>query len=115
MASVMLEWQPPAQPNGIITAYKITAMNTQQTVIVNSSITSYAFCGLQRGQLVSYTISASTENGEGPILQLYNNLREKSVYCNNYNLISKFIYGPTNCMHITRTYTHTTYCSIHFM
>ena len=97
MTSVMLEWQPPAQPNGIITAYKITAINTQQTVIVNSSITRYTFCGLQRGQLVSYTISASTEDGEGPILQLYNN-SEKSQFTATTTLISKFIYGPTNCM-----------------
>ena len=76
----MLEWQPPAQPNGIITAYKITAINTQQTVIVDSSITRYTFCSLQHGQLVSYTISASTEAGEGPILQLYNNSTENSVF-----------------------------------
>ena len=66
MTSVILQWQPPAQPNGIITAHKITAINTQQTVIANSSITSYTFCGLQPSQLVSYTISASTEAGEGP-------------------------------------------------
>ena len=66
MTSVILQWQPPAQPNGIITAYKITAINTQQTVLVNSSVTSTTFCGLQPGQLVSYIISAITEAGKGP-------------------------------------------------
>ena len=65
MTSVILQWQPPAQPNGIITAYKITAMNTL-FVIIKSSITSYKFCGLQPNELVSYTISAITVAGEGP-------------------------------------------------
>ena len=78
MNSVMLQWQPPAQPNGIITAYKITAMNPQQTVIVNSSITSYTFCGLQPGQLVSYTISASTVAGEGPTASVSITTKENS-------------------------------------
>ena len=83
MTSVILQWQPPAQPNGIITAYKITAMNTQQTVIVNSSITSYTFCGLQPGQLVSYTISASTEAGEGPTVNITATTQEKGEFTTN--------------------------------
>ena len=80
MTSVILQWQPPAQPNGIITAYKITAMNPQQTVIVNSSITRYTFCGLQPGQLVSYTISASTEAGEGPTVNAMATTQEKGEF-----------------------------------
>ena len=66
MTSVILQWQPPAQPNGIITAYEITAISTQQTVILNGSTTRYKFCSLQPGQQVNYTISASTVAGEGP-------------------------------------------------
>ena len=77
MTSVILQWQPPAQPNGTVIAYRITA---QQTVIVNSSITSYTFCGLQPGQRVSYTISASTEAGEGSTVNTIATTQEKGEF-----------------------------------
>ena len=78
MTSVILQWQPPAQPNGIITAYKIIAISTQQTVILNGSTTGFTFCGLQPGQQVNYTISASTVAGEGPTVNIAVTTAEKS-------------------------------------
>ena len=78
MTSVILQWQPPAQPNGIITAYEIIAISTQQTVILNSSTTRYTFCGLQPSQQVNYAISASTVAGEGPTVNIAVTTSEKS-------------------------------------
>ena len=79
MISVILQWQPPAQPNGIITAYKIIAISTQQTVILKSSTTRYKFCGLQPGQQVNYTISASTVAGEGPVASVSTRTTEQGA------------------------------------
>ena len=78
MTSVILQWQPPAQPNGIITAYKIIAISTQQTVVLNGSNTGFTFCGLQPSQQVNYTISASTVAGEGPTVNIAVTTAEKS-------------------------------------
>ena len=78
MTSVILQWQPPAQPNGIITAYKIIAISTRQTVILNGSTTGFTFCGLQPGHQVNYTISASTVAGEGPTVNIAVTTSEKS-------------------------------------
>ena len=97
MTSVILQWQPPAQPNGIITAYKITAMNTQQTVIVNSSIISYTFCGLQPGQIVSYTISAITVAGVGPTASVSITTKEKSEFLQDLLEALFFIYSVFWC------------------
>ena len=78
MTSVILQWQPPAQPNGIITAYKIIAISTQQKVVLNGLATGFTFCGLQPGQQVNYAISASTVAGEGPTMNIAVTTEEKS-------------------------------------
>jgi hypothetical protein len=68
--AVIIEWEPPLTPNGIITLYTIYAdynNGTSQEIDVKSTERSYKLNGLSPHQLISINISASTVIGEGPL------------------------------------------------
>ena len=65
MTAVLFHWLPPVQPNGVITRYTLTVQQIK-TVHLNGSTMSELVCGLQPGQLISASISASTKEGDGP-------------------------------------------------
>ena len=68
--AVIIEWEPPLTPNGIITLYTIYAdynNGTSQEIDVKATERSYKLNGLSPHQLISINISASTVIGEGPL------------------------------------------------
>ena len=65
MTAILFHWLPPVQPNGVITRYTLTVQQIK-TVHLNSSTMSELVCGFQPGQLIGASISASTEEGNGP-------------------------------------------------
>ena len=65
MTAILFHWLPPVQPNGVITRYTLTVQQIK-TVRLNGSTMSELVCGLQPSQLISASISASTEEGDGP-------------------------------------------------
>ena len=65
MTAILFHWLPPVQPNGVITRYTLTVQQIK-TVHLNGSTMSELVCGLQPSQLISASISASTEEGDGP-------------------------------------------------
>ena len=68
--SIIVSWQPPAEPNGVITQYTITITplnsNSSQEFTASGSATSYTVPGLVPYQLVAITVTASTSAGKGP-------------------------------------------------
>ena len=69
--SVLIQWQPPHIPNGIITHYNIYVNFTNGTNITTNSVlgdsTLYLLDQLSVFQLVGVSISAITGGGEGPM------------------------------------------------
>ncbi|CAI8053005.1 Phosphatidylinositol phosphatase PTPRQ [Geodia barretti] len=68
--AVIIEWEPPLTPNGIITLYTIYAdynNGTSQEIDVKATDRIYKLNGLSPHQLISINISASTVIGEGPL------------------------------------------------
>ena len=65
MTAVLFHWLPPVRPNGVIIQYTLTLQQIK-TVHLNGSTMSELVCGLQPSQLISASISASTEEGDGP-------------------------------------------------
>ena len=69
--SVLIQWQPPHMPNGIITHYNIYIDFTNGTNITTNSVlgdsTLYLLDQLSIFQLVGVSISGITGGGEGPM------------------------------------------------
>lgn len=68
--SVLIEWQSPTIPNGIITLYTIYAdynNGSNGTFMTNSTERSFILDGLSPYQLIGVSMSASTKIGEGPV------------------------------------------------
>lgn len=69
-SSVLVSWNSPPTPNGIITSYTLYINYTDGSPVMvihtNSDSTSYTVMGLQPYQMVSVRVSASTAAGEGP-------------------------------------------------
>ena len=67
---MLVEWDPPSVPNGVITAYNIYVdyeNGTNDTyIIVKGQATTYNITDLLPYQVVSVEISANTSIGEGP-------------------------------------------------
>ena len=68
--SLLLRWNPPLHPNGIITQYDIQYRSVLQDDIVNSTTAastdrSYTLSGLEEGTRCIIEIRAVTKGGEG--------------------------------------------------
>ena len=68
----MFTWKTPTQPNGVITQYTLTVITVQQiqSVVLDGSILSYLICNLLPLQQVRASISATTQAGEGPVVDI---------------------------------------------
>ena len=68
----MFTWKPPTQPNGLITQYTLTVITVQQiqTVVLDGSTLSYLTCNILPLQQVRASISAATQVGEGPVVNI---------------------------------------------
>ena len=68
--ALLIEWDPPLIPNGIITLYTIYAdyySGSGVAIDVSAASRSYKLEGLSPHQLVGINMSASTIVGEGPV------------------------------------------------
>ena len=66
---MVIEWDPPSVPNGVIIAYNIYVdyeNGTNDTFTVIGRVTKYNITNLLPYQVVSVEISANTSIGEGP-------------------------------------------------
>ena len=66
---MVVEWDPPSVPNGVITAYNIYVdyeNGTNDTFVVKGQSTTYIITDLLPYQVLSVEISANTTIGEGP-------------------------------------------------
>ena len=63
LRTLILEWDPPSSPGGIITTYMVTYNDT--TVDISSNDTDYTITGLNPYTNYSITVSACTSNGCG--------------------------------------------------
>ena len=89
--SVLIQWQPPHMPNGIITHYNIYIDFTNGTNITTNSVlgdsTLYLLDQLSVFQLVGVSISAITGGGEGPMSSfVFNTSAETGMIITDYNL-----------------------------
>ena len=68
--SLLIQWEPPLIPNGIITHYTLYINYTNGSEIstrtIDSQFTLYLLEGLTPYQEVGVSISATTGGGEGP-------------------------------------------------
>jgi netrin-G3 ligand len=63
---VILSWQPPAIPNGVITSYTVTYNQTGETSLVVQTGEQYTIPGLNPYSYYQFTVFASTSLGDGP-------------------------------------------------
>ena len=63
LRTLILEWDPPSSPGGIITTYMVTYNDT--TVDTSNNDTNYTITGLDPYTNYSITVSACTSNGCG--------------------------------------------------
>ena len=61
LRTLIIEWEPPSSPEGIITAYMVTYNDT--TVDTGNNDTNYTVTGLDAYTNYSITVSACTSNG----------------------------------------------------
>ena len=81
---VKLSWQPPAMPNGVITAYKVwynQTLNCNGSLVsfsasVAGSVLMYTFTGLEENTRYVFYVSAVTIAGEGEAAMVMNRTRE---------------------------------------
>ncbi|CAI8053003.1 Receptor-type tyrosine-protein phosphatase F [Geodia barretti] len=81
--AVIIEWEPPLTPNGIITLYTIYAdynNGTSQEIDVKATDRIYKLNGLSPHQLISINISASTVIGEGPLSSTISERTSQAVF-----------------------------------
>ena len=80
--SLLIQWEPPLIPNGIITHYTLYINYTNgseiSTRIVDSQFTLYLLEGLMPYQEVGVSISATTGGGEGPHSDYFYNTTEQT-------------------------------------
>ena len=68
--AVLIEWESPLIPNGVITLYTIYAdynNGSSEAFCINETERSYKIEGLSPHQLIGINMSASTIIGEGPV------------------------------------------------
>ena len=69
-SAILLQWQPPLLPNGIINHYTLYINYTNSSEISTRSVddqyTLYLLDGLSVNQEVGVSISSTTGGGEGP-------------------------------------------------
>ena len=71
--AITVSWQPPAMPNGVITAYNVwynQTLNCSGSLVsfsdsVAGSVLMYTFTGLEEDTLYVFYVSAETSAGEG--------------------------------------------------
>ena len=80
--SLLIEWEPPLIPNGIITHYTLYINYTNGSEIstrtIDSQLTLYLLNGLSPYQEVGVSISATTGGGEGPQSDYFYNTTEQT-------------------------------------
>ena len=86
--TVRLSWQPPAMPNGVITAYKVwynQTLNCNGSLVsfcisVAGSVLTYTFIGLEEDTLYVFYVSAVTIAGEGEAAMIMGRTLEGGEY-----------------------------------
>ena len=66
---MLVEWDPPSTPNGLITHYNLYVdyeNGTDDAFIIDGQVTTYNITNLLPYQSISVEISANTSIGEGP-------------------------------------------------
>ena len=86
--SIVFTWKPSTQPNGVITQYTLTVITVQQiqTVVLDGSTLRHLTCNLLPLQQVRASISAATQAGEGPVVNIIAMTATHSEY--PYHLLS---------------------------
>ena len=82
--AVMVSWQPPAIPNGVITAYNVwynQTLNCSGSLVsfsgsVAGSVLMYTFTELEEDTVYVFYISAETSAGEGEAAMVMGRTRE---------------------------------------
>ena len=84
--SIVFTWKPPTQPNGLITQYTLTVITVQQiqTVVLDGSTLSHLICNLLPLQQVRASISAATQAGEGPVVNIIGMTAAQGEYPNHF-------------------------------
>ena len=85
---VKLSWQPPAMPNGVITAYKVwynQTLNCSGSLVsvsasVAGSVLTYTFTGLEENTRYVFYVSAVTIAGEGEAAMVMGRTIEDGEY-----------------------------------
>ena len=82
--AILIEWQSPTIPNGIITLYTIYADynngSNETTFMTNSTERSFILDGLTPYQLIGVNMSASTIIGEGPVtMKIYERTSQSGI------------------------------------
>ena len=67
--AILIQWNPPLIPNGIILFYAIYINNNITFDISAANQNSFMFGGLSPYQLLNVRLSASTKVGEGPLTE----------------------------------------------
>ena len=98
--SLLIQWMPPAVPNGIIKNYNLVINYSNSTNLttrsVDSGSTLYLLSNLNVYQLVGISISATTGGGEGPMSSyVFNRSGETGYSISSWKLLKKYciIYG----------------------
>ncbi len=65
--AILVEWQPPSEPNGIITTYEVryTLMNSDMMMMVSSDILSIELTDLEEFSYYDISVRANTSVGPG--------------------------------------------------
>lgn len=112
---VMLTWQPPSTPNGIINGY--LAWYTETLVCNNSQVSNstrvslpaaanmYTFTGLEEDTPYVFYVSAETAAGEGEAATVMNTTLEDGEYL--YVLFNIYIVPFSSCWVMLVWYTDT--------
>ena len=84
-SSVLVSWNPPSTPNGVITSYSLYVNYSDGSpidqILTGALIMNYTIAGLQPYQLISVQISANTSSGEGPVSEFTSGrTREEGEY-----------------------------------
>ena len=70
-SSVMLRWEPPATPNGVIILYSLK-YNSTTLIVTNTSgdVLMYTVGGLSSENVYIFQVTAHTRAGEGPHMNI---------------------------------------------
>ncbi len=86
--AIMVSWQPPAMPNGVITAYNVwydQTLNCNGSLVrfndsVAGSVLMYTFTELEEDTPYVFYVSAETSAGEGEAAMVMGRTREDGEY-----------------------------------